>query len=112
MRGGLRLPGHRQVIDVYVYDRRATDGAVTFLRRAVEAAGGILDEVTTDGVVTCPPALAAVLLYAEHETGEQVQRRIEGEHQHLNGCPMRGLRTLAGARIPGRAHAFLGNLRG
>ena len=46
--------------------------------------------------------------------GSAVQQRIERDHQHLKGRlrPMRGFKTLAGARVLCRAHAFLRNLRG
>ncbi|CAA9590475.1 MAG: hypothetical protein AVDCRST_MAG18-5039, partial [uncultured Thermomicrobiales bacterium] len=58
-----------------------------------------------------PPALAATLPGVLHETGKRVQRRIERDHQHLQGRlrPRRGCKTLAGARILCRAHAFLRN---
>ena len=48
-----------------------------------------------------------------HETGKLIQQRIERDHQHLKGRlhPMRGFKTLAGARVVCRAHAFLRNLR-
>ena len=61
-----------------------------------------------------PPALAAVLPGVLHETGKAVQQRIERDHQHLKGRlrPTRGCKTLAGARVLCRAHAFLRNLRG
>ena len=66
------------------------------------------------GAATYPPALAAVLPGITHETGKRVQQRIERDHQHLKGRlrPMRGFKTLAGARVLCRAHAFLRNLRG
>ena len=85
-----------------------------FFRRAVESTGVIPDEVATDGAATYPPALAAVLPPVAHETGKRVQQRIERDHQHLKGRlrPMRGFKTLAGARLVCRAHAFLCNLRG
>jgi len=49
-----------------------------------------------------------------YETGKAVQQRIERDHQHRKGRlrPMRGFKTLAGARTLCRAHAFLRNLRG
>ena len=69
--------------------------------------------MTTDGAATYPPALAAVLPGVLHETGKAVQQRIERDHQHLKGRlrPLRGFKTLAGARMLCRGHAFLRNLR-
>lgn len=70
--------------------------------------------MTTDGAATYPPASAAVLPGVTHETGKRVQQRIERDHLHLKGRlrPMRGFKTLAGARVLCRAHAFLCNVRG
>ena len=70
--------------------------------------------MTTDCAAAYPPALAAALPPVAHETGKRVQQRIERDHQHLKGRlrPMRGFKTLAGARVFCRAHAFLRNLRG
>src|SRR4051794_16786839 len=108
------IDGRGQVVDVYVSQRRATADAATFFRRAVASTGVIPDEVATDGAATYPPALAAVLPPVAHETGKRSQQRIERDHQHLKGRlhPMRGFKTLAGARMLCRAHAFLRNLRG
>ena len=108
------IDGHGQVVDVYVSQRRATADAATFFRRAIEATGVVPDEVTTDGAAAYPPALAAALPPVAHETGKAVQQRIERDHQHLKGRlrPTRGFKTLAGARVLCRAHAFLRNLRG
>jgi hypothetical protein len=56
--------------------------------------------------MTLPPVL--------HETGKRVQQRIERDHQHLKGRlrPTRGLKTLIGARVLCRGHAFLRDLWG
>ena len=71
------------------------------------------DEVTTDGAAAYPPALATALPPVLHEPGKVVQQRIERDHQHLTGRlrPTRGCKTLAGARVLCRGHAFLRNLR-
>jgi transposase-like protein len=108
------IDGRGQVVDVYVSTRRATADATAFFRRAIEVTGVIPDEVTTDGAAAYPPALAAALPPVAHETGKRVQQRIERDHQHLKGRlrPLRGFKTLAGARVLCRAHAFLRNLRG
>jgi IS6 family transposase len=108
------IDGHGQVVDVYVSEQRAAEDAATFFRRASASTGGLPDEVTTDGAAAYPPALAAALPPVAHETGKRVQQRIERDHQHLKGRlrPMRGFKTLAGARVFCRAHAFLRNLRG
>ena len=55
-----------------------------------------------------------MLSAALHETGKAPQQRIERDHQHLKGRVrgMRGFKTLAGAKVFCRAHAFLRNLRG
>ena len=102
------------MVDVYVSQRRATADAAAFFRRAIEATGVVPDEVTTDGAVAYPPALATALPPVLHETGKRVQQRIERDHQHLKGRlrPTRGFKTLAGARVLCRGHAFLRNLRG
>jgi len=102
------------VVDVYVSQRRAADDAATFFRRAIESTGVIPDEVTTDGAAAYPAALAATRPPVAHETGKAVQQRIERDHQHLKGRlrPTRGFKTLAGARVLCRGHAFLRNLRG
>ncbi len=102
-----------QIVDVYVSAERATADAATFFRRAIEATGVAPTEVTTDCAAAYPPALAAVLPGVLHETGKMPQQRIERDHQHLKGRVrgMRGFKTLAGARVLCRAHAFLRNLR-
>jgi IS6 family transposase len=99
---------------VYVSPHRAAEDAATFFRRAIEATGAVPDEVASDGAATYPLALDAVLPPVAHEVGKRVQQRIERDHQHLQGRlrPMRGFKTLAGARVLCRAHAFLRNLRG
>jgi transposase-like protein len=76
--------------------------------------GVVLDEVTTDCAAAYPPALAAALPPVAHEAGKAAQQRIERDHQHRKGRlhPMRGFKTLTGARVLCRAHAFLRNLRG
>jgi transposase, IS6 family len=106
--------GRGQVVDVDVSTRRATAAAITFFRRAIESTGVVPDEVTTDGAAAYPLALAAELPPVAHETGKRVQQRIERDHQHRKGRlrPLRGFKTLAGARVRCRAHAFVRNLRG
>jgi len=101
------IDGRGQVVDVYVSAARATDDAATFFRRAIEATGVVPDTVTTDCAAAYPPALAAVLPKAAHETGKRVQQRIERDHQHLKGRlrGMRGFKTLVGARLVCQAHA-------
>ena len=108
------IDGHGQVVDVYVSARRATEDAVAFFRRALASTGIVPAEVATDCAAAYPPALEAVLPGTTHETGKQVQQRIERDHQHLKGRVrgMRGFKTLTGARVLCRAHAFLRNLRG
>ena len=108
------IDGQGQVADVYVSARRAAEDAASFFRRAIEATGTFPDEVTTDSAAAYPPALIAALPPVAHETGKRVQQRIERDHQHLKGRlrPMRGFKTLSGARVFCRAHAFLRNLRG
>src|SRR3954447_7925523 len=107
------IDGRGQVVDVYVSQRRATADAAAFFRRAIEATGVVPDEVTTDGAAAYPPALEAALPPVAHETGKAAQQRIERDHQHLKGRlrPTRGFKTLAGARVLCRGHAFLRNLR-
>jgi len=107
------IDGHGQVVDVYVSTRRAATDADAFFRRAIEATGVVPDEVTTDCAAAYPPALDAVLPGVLHETGKAVQQRIERDHQHLKGRlrPTRGFKTLAGARVLCRGHAFLRNPR-
>ena len=102
------------MVDVSVRQRRATADAAAFFRRAIEATGVVPDAVTTDGAAAYPPALATALPPVLHETGKRVQQRIERDHQHLKGRlrPTRGFKTLAGARVLCRGHAFLRNLRG
>jgi transposase-like protein len=108
------IDGQGQIVDVYVSRHRAAEDAAAFFRRAIESTGVIPDEVATDGAATYPLALDAVLPPVVHEVGKRVQQRIERDHQHLKGRlrPMRGFKTLAGARVLCRAHAFLRNLRG
>jgi IS6 family transposase len=103
-----------QVIDVYVSEQRATADAAAFFRRAIEVTGVAPTEVTTDCAATYPPALAAGLPEALHETGKMLQQRIERDHQHLKGRlgPTRGFKTLSGARVLCAGHALLRNLRG
>jgi IS6 family transposase len=108
------IDGQGQVVDVYVSERRAAKDAATFFRRAIEATGAVPDEVTTDCAATYPAPLAAALPGIMHEAGKAIQQRIERDHQHLKGRlrGMRGFKTLAGARVLCRGHAFLRNLRG
>jgi IS6 family transposase len=108
------LDAQGQIVDVYVSDNRAAEDAAAFFRRAIEATGVVPTEVTTDCAAAYPPALAAVLPDVLHETGKRPQQRIERDHQHLKGRVrgMRGFKTIAGARVLCRAHAFLRNLRG
>lgn len=108
------IDGHGQIVDVYVSTQRAVEDAATFFRRAIAATGVAPTEVATDCAAAYPPALAAVLPGTAHETGKQVQQRIERDHQHLKGRVrgMRGFKTLTGARVLCRAHPFLRNLRG
>jgi transposase, IS6 family len=103
-----------QVVDVYVSAQRASADAAAFSRRAIEATGVVPAEVTTDCAAAYPPALAAVLPAALHETGKAIQQRIERDHQHLKGRlrPLRGFKTLSGAHVLCAGHAFLRNLRG
>ncbi len=107
------IDGHGQVVDVYVSARRAAADAAIFFRRAIAATGVVPDAVTTDCAAAYPPALAAALPPVAHETGKAVQQRIERDHQHRKGRlrPLRGFKTLAGARTLCRAQAFLRNLR-
>lgn len=107
------IDGHGQVVDVYMSTGRAATDASAFFRRAIASTGAVPDEVTTDGAASYPPALAAVLPGVLHEPGKAVQQRIERDHQHLKGRlrPTRGFKTLAGARVLCRGHAFLRNLR-
>jgi hypothetical protein len=107
------IDGRGQVVDVFVSRRRAAADAAAFFRRAIASTGVVPDEVTTDGAAAYPPALAAVLPGTLHEAGKTVQQRIERDHQHLKGRlrPLRGFKTLAGARVLCRGHAFLRNLR-
>ena len=106
--------GHGQVVDVSVSQRRATADAVAFCRRASASTGSVPDAVTTDGAATYPPALALALPSVLQETGMAVQQRIARDHQHRKGRlrPTRGCKTLSGARVLCRGHAFLRNLRG
>ena len=108
------IDGRGQVVDVYVSQRRATADAAACFRRAIAATGVIPDEVTTDGAAAYPPAIRAALPPVAHEVGKRVQQRIERDHQHLKGRlrPTRGFKTLAGARVLCRGHAFVRNLRG
>ncbi len=105
------LDEHGQVVDVDGSAARATADAAACFRRAIEATGVAPTAVTTDGAAAYPPALAAVLPGVLHETGKLLQQRIERDHQHRTGCVrgMRGFKTLAGARVLCRAHAFLRN---
>lgn len=108
------IDGQGQIVDVYVSEQRAAEGAATFFRRAIEETGVVPDTVTTDCAAAYPPALAAALPAAMHETGEAIQQRIERDHRHRKGrlgVP-RGCKALTGARVLCRAHAFLRNLRG
>ncbi len=49
-----------------------------------------------------------------HEAGKPTQQRIERDHQHCKGRVrgMHGFKTVAGARMVCRTHAFLRSLRG
>jgi transposase-like protein len=107
------IDGRGQVVDVYVSARREAADAAAFFRRAIEATGMVPAEVTTDCAAAYSPALSDVLPAALHETGKRAQQRIERDHRHLKGRirPIRGFKTLAGARVLCAGHAFLRNLR-
>jgi len=107
------LDDQGQIVDIYVSEQRAAEDAATFFRRAIEATGVAPTEVTTDCAAAYPPTLAAVLPAALHETGKAPQQRIERDHQHLKGRVrgMRGVKTMSGARVFCRVHAFLRNIR-
>ncbi len=68
----------------------------------------------TDGAATYPASLAAVWPGVPHEAGKRIRQPIARGHQHpkCRPRPIRGFKTLAGARVPCRAHAFLRNLQG
>ncbi len=108
------IDGQGQVVDVYVRRRRATADAAACFRRAIAATGVVPNGVATDGAAAYPPALAAARPPVAHETGKAARQRSERDHQHLQGRPRptRGFKTLAGARVLCRAHAFLRNLHG
>ena len=72
-----------QVVDVYVSEQRATEDAATFFRHAIAATGMAPTEVTSDCGAAYPPAVAAVLPEAVHETGKLPQQRIERDHQRF-----------------------------
>lgn len=95
-------------------EHRAAEDAATCFRRAIATTGAAPTEVMTDGAAAYPPALTAVLSDATHETSKLVQQRIERDHQHRTGRVrgMRGFKTMSGARVVCRAHAFLRNIRG
>jgi transposase-like protein len=107
------IDGQGQVVGIYVSQHRAAEDAVAFFRRAIAATGAVPDTVTTDCAAAYPPALAATLPEALHETGNAPQQRVERDHQHLKGrvCGTRGFKTLTRARVLCRAHAFLRILR-
>jgi IS6 family transposase len=108
------IDGQGQIVDIYVSRQRAAEDAATFFRRAIASTGVAPDAATTDRAAAYPPALATVLPGVLHETGKAVQQRVERDHQHLKGRvhTMRGFKTLVGARVLCRAHAFVRNLRG
>ena len=108
------IDGQGRIVASYVSRQRAAEDAATFFRRASASTGVAPDAATTDRAAAYPPALAAVLPGVLHEVGKAVQQRIERDHQHLKGRvhSMRGFKTLVGARVLCRAHAFVRNLRG
>ena len=105
------LDEHGQVVDVSVSAERATADAAACFRRAIAATGVAPPGRTTNDAAAYPPVLAAVLPGVLHETGKPLQQPIERDHQHrkrrVRG--MCGFKTLAGARVPCRAHVFLRN---
>jgi len=108
------IDGHGQVVGVYLSEQRATADAAAFFRYAVAATGVVPDEVMTDCAAAYPPALVAALPPVAHESGKAVQQRIERDHQYMKGRlrPIRGFKTLVGARALCAGYAFLRNLRG
>lgn len=68
----------------------------------------------TDGAATYPASLAAVWPGVLHDAGKRIRQPIGLGHQYpkCRPRPIRGFKTLAGARVPCRAHAFLRNLQG
>ena len=99
---------------MYVSAHRAADDAATFFRRAMTTTGVTPQLVTTDQAAAYPPALAAVVPAAEHQTGKLIQQRIERDHQHLKQRyrPMRGFQTGGGAQTVCAGHGFIRDLAG
>lgn len=108
------IDGQGQVVDVSVRRRRATAAAAACFRRASAAMGVVPDEGTTAGAAASPPALAAGRPGVRHEPGKAVRQRIARDHQPLKGRlrPLRGFKTLVGARVRCTGQAFLRNRHG
>ncbi len=103
---------HGQIVDVYVSNRRDVAAAQAFFERAINASGITPTRITSDKATCYPPALRTILPAAEHRSSKYLNNALERDHQHLKGRvrPMRGFKTMGGARIICQGHALIRNL--
>ena len=112
----LRLPSDRpvrQVIDVYVSQRRDAGAARCFFTRALATTKVIPVEVTTDKAAVYPHVLDELAPSAWHCTQAYANNRVEADHGQLKRRlrPMRSLKTDQSANIIIAGHAFIQNIR-
>jgi len=112
----LRVSGDRpvrEVIDVFVSQRRDATAARRFFERAVSATKRTPIEVVTDKAPRYPAVLEELLPAAWHRTDRYANNHIEADHGRLKSrlSAMRGFKQDRSARIVIAGHAFLQNVR-
>ena len=113
----LRVSGDRpvrEVIDVFVSQRRDATAARRFFERAVSATKRTPIEVVTDKAPTYPAVLEELLPAAWHRTDRYANNHIEADHGRLKSrlSAMRGFKQDRSARIVIAGHALQNVRRG
>jgi IS6 family transposase len=103
-----------QVVDARFRERRNAAAARVFFERALAATEVMPERVTSDKAKGYPPALRAVLPWAEHRRSKYLNNGLERDHSHLQQRldPMRGCKRGTPADTFARGHALARNLRG
>lgn len=88
------------LVDVLLSDKRDMEAAQRFFRQALDTAGHVPEQVTTDGHDAYPRAIRETLgLGARHRTSRYKNNRIEQGHRGVKQRydPMRGFGSVAAA---------------
>ncbi len=103
---------YRQVIDVFVSDKRDTVAATRFFAAAIGSHGEPA-EVTTDRAHALAKVIEELLPAAVHDNTQYANNRVEADHGRLKARlrPMRGLKRTRTASVIIAGHAFMQNHR-